>query len=115
MIDLKNLTIEKAHKHFKDGDFTVTDLVDAYLEVIKEKNTDLNAYLEIFTDDVLIQAKRAEEMWKNGTATLLTGIPIAIKDNILFEGHIASACSTILKNYTAAYDSTVVKKLKGAG
>ena len=115
MIDLKNLTIEKAHKHFKDGDFTVTDLVNAYLEVIKEKNTDLNAYLEIFTDDVLIQAKRAEEMWKNGTATLLTGIPIAIKDNILFEGHIASASSKILENHKAVYDSFAVQKLKKEG
>jgi len=114
MIDLKNLTIEKAHESFKNGEFTVAELVNAYLEVIKEKNGEINAYLEIY-DDVLEQAKRAEEMFKNGTATLMTGIPIAIKDNILFEGHIASASSKILKNYTATYDATVVKKLKNTG
>lgn len=114
MIDLRNLTIKKAHEHLKNGDFTVTDLVNAYLEVIKEKNDDINAYLEIY-NDVFDQVKIAEEMFKNGTATVMTGIPMAIKDNMLFEGHIASASSHILENYTATYDSFVVKQLKEQG
>jgi len=114
MIDLKNLTIEKANTSFKNGDFTVTDLVNAYLEVIKEKNTDINAYLEVY-NDVLAQAKIAEEMFKNGTATLMTGIPIALKDNMLVTGEIASAGSKILENYKATYDAGVVKQLKVQG
>ena len=51
-------------------------------------------------------------MFKNGTATILTGIPMAVKDNILVKGHIASASSKILSNYKATYDSFVIKKLK---
>jgi aspartyl-tRNA(Asn)/glutamyl-tRNA(Gln) amidotransferase subunit A len=46
---------------------------------------------------------------------VLCGIPLAIKDNILIEGHIASAASRILSNYEATYDATVVTKLKEAG
>lgn len=114
MIDLKTLTIEKAHESFNNGEFTVTDLVNAYLEVIKEKNTDINAYLEVY-DDVLAQAKVAEEMFKEGKATLMTGIPVALKDNMLVSGHIASAGSKILENYKATYDSGVVKQLKAEG
>ncbi len=114
MIDLKNLTIEKAHANLKEGVYTCRKLAEAYLEVIKEKNSELNAYLEVY-DDVLKQADVAQKKFKDSTATMLTGIPIAIKDNILFEGHIASAGSKILKNYTATYDSTVIKKLKNAG
>jgi len=113
-INLKELTINKAHESLKKGEYTVTDLVNAYLEVIKEKNSELNAYLEVY-DDVLAQAKVAEEMFKSGTATLMTGIPMAVKDNILIKGQIASACSTMLKNYTATYDSTIVEKLKKQG
>ncbi len=113
-IDIKNLTIPKAHDALMKGDFTVTDLVNEYLAVIKEKNGNLNAYLEVY-DDVLDQAALAEAMFKNGTATILTGIPIALKDNILFEGHIASASSKILGNHTAVYDSFVVEKLKAQG
>jgi aspartyl-tRNA(Asn)/glutamyl-tRNA(Gln) amidotransferase subunit A len=50
-----------------------------------------------------------------GEAPLLCGIPLAIKDNILIEGKIASAASKMLENYTAAYDATVIRKLKEAG
>jgi aspartyl-tRNA(Asn)/glutamyl-tRNA(Gln) amidotransferase subunit A len=114
MIDLKNLTIEKAHEHFKNGDFSIRELTDEYLKVIGEKNKRINAYLEVY-NDIDEQVKKAEEMFKNGTATVLTGIPIALKDIILFEGHIASASSKILENYTATYDSFVVEKLKKEG
>ena len=63
-IDLKTLTIKKAHECLTNGDFTVTNLVNAYLEVIQEKNKEINAYLEVYAD-VLKQAKKAEEMFKN--------------------------------------------------
>ncbi len=114
MIDLKNLTIEKAHESFKNKEFTCVELAQEYLNAIKEKNAELNAYLEVF-DDVLEQAHVADEKFKNGSATLMTGIPLAIKDNILFKGHIASAGSKILENHIAVYDATVIKKLKDTG
>ncbi len=114
MIDLKNLTIEKAHASLIKGDYTVTDLVDAYLAVIKEKNKEINAYLEVY-DDAMEQAKKAQVMFTNGTATLMTGIPIALKDNILLEGHIAGASSKILENYKATYDAGIITQLKSVG
>ncbi|MEI6280908.1 MAG: Asp-tRNA(Asn)/Glu-tRNA(Gln) amidotransferase subunit GatA [bacterium] len=114
MIDLKNLTIEKAHEDLKSGKYTCRDLAEAYMKVIKEKNPEINAYLEVF-DDVFPQADIAQKMFKDGTDTELTGIPFAIKDIILIKGHIASAASKILENYIAPYDSTVIKDLKKAG
>ncbi|MDP9249138.1 MAG: Asp-tRNA(Asn)/Glu-tRNA(Gln) amidotransferase subunit GatA [bacterium] len=114
MIDLKNLTIEKAHEGLKSGAFSCKELLDAYLAVIKEKNENLNAFLEIF-DDIVEQAEKAQNKFKEGTAEMLTGIPIAIKDNILFQGHIASAGSKILENHKASYDSFVIKELKKIG
>ena len=114
MIDLKNLTIEKAHEGFKNKEFTCRELVQEYLKVIKEKKAELNAYLEIY-DDILNQADEAQKKFETGIATILTGIPFAIKDNILFAGHKASAGSKILENYVAVYDSTVVKELKKQG
>ncbi len=70
--------------------------------------------MEIY-NDVLAQADIAQEKFKNNTATILTGIPFAIKDNILIEGHISSAGSKILENYTATYNATVIKELKKEG
>ena len=114
MIDLKNLTIKKANEALVKGEYTAVDLASAYLEQIKKLDTDIHAYLEIFSD-VLEQAKIADEKIKNGKTGLLTGIPIAIKDNILIKGRIASAGSKILGNYKATYDATVIKKLKEEG
>ncbi len=114
-IDLKSLNIEKVHNSFLTGEYTVKDLTEAYLGVIKEKNEVINAYLEVFYNDIDSQIEIADKMFKNGTATLMTGIPIAIKDNTLFEGHISSAGSKMLENYVATYDSFVVKKLKEEG
>jgi aspartyl-tRNA(Asn)/glutamyl-tRNA(Gln) amidotransferase subunit A len=54
-------------------------------------------------------------MIDNGSATLLTGIPYAVKDNILVQNHIASAGSKILSNYTASYNATVIEKLNATG
>lgn len=114
MIDLKSMTIERAHSGFKSGAFSALDLTKAYIENIKSKNGELNAFLEVFTD-AEDQAKRADEMIAKGDMKALAGIPIALKDNILFKDHIASGGSKILENYKAVYDSTVVSDLKAQG
>ena len=118
-IDLKNLTIQKTHESLKKGDFTSVELTQAYLDEIKVKNKDINAYLEVFAD-ALDQAKKADERIaeakKNGTDfPLLCGIPCGIKDNILIQGRIASSASKMLEHYQATYDATVIAKLKKEG
>jgi aspartyl-tRNA(Asn)/glutamyl-tRNA(Gln) amidotransferase subunit A len=113
-MDLKNLTIKKAHEALIRGDLTSTDLLKLYLNEIKNKDGDIHAYLEVYSD-VMEQAEKADEIIKSGKAGLLTGIPIAIKDNILIKGRIASSASKILENYTATYDATVIEKLKKEG
>ncbi|MBI3075060.1 MAG: Asp-tRNA(Asn)/Glu-tRNA(Gln) amidotransferase subunit GatA [Parcubacteria group bacterium] len=110
-MDLKNLTIEKAHEHLKKGDFSARELTESYLENIGRKNTDLNAYLEVF-NDAISQAERADEAIQKGNVGMLTGIPLAIKDNILINGRKASCASRILEGYRATYDAGVIEKLK---
>jgi aspartyl-tRNA(Asn)/glutamyl-tRNA(Gln) amidotransferase subunit A len=112
MIDLKNLTIKKAHEALVRGDFTVRELCEAYLSEIKKKNDDINGYLEVY-EDVLKQADEAQKLVKKGN--ILAGIPIALKDNMLLEGKRASSASKILEGYVAPYDATAIKKLKDAG
>lgn len=113
-LDLKNLTVVKAHEALKRGDFTCVELAQAYLDRIREKDSDIHGYLEVYSD-VLEQAQKAQERFTQGTATLLTGIPCAVKDNILIQGRVASSASKILENYTAPYDATVILKLKEEG
>lgn len=112
-MDIKNLTIKQAHELLTSKKMSVLELAEAVLKVAKD-SSDLNAYLEIF-DDVRAQAEVAQKMIDGGNGTMLTGIPFAMKDNILIKGRIASASSKMLENYVATYDAHVTKKLREAG
>jgi aspartyl-tRNA(Asn)/glutamyl-tRNA(Gln) amidotransferase subunit A len=114
MIDLNTLSIKALHELYINKKISVAEVVDLYIKNIEEKNKDINAYVEVFTDlDEYI--KIAQDKINNGTATFLTGVPIAIKDNMLFKDHIASAGSNMLKNYIASYSSPVVAELVQQG
>ncbi len=113
---LNELTIVEAAKGLRAKDFTVRELWDACAAAAKARNDELNAFLEIFAADEAAIAAAQKRIDEEGErAPMLCGVPIALKDNILIEGHIASAASKMLENYTAVYDSTVVRKLKEAG
>lgn len=111
MIDIHKLTIKEARKGLDNKDFTAKDLARAYLDQISKVNGEINAYLEVY-DDVLSQAEAVD---KKGFTSMLSGIPMAIKDNILIAGKTATSGSKILKGYVAPYDATVIEKLKKEG
>lgn len=116
---LAQLSITEAAKKLAAGEITSVELTRACLVEIQKRNTSLNAYLEVFAD-AEEQAKAADEVRavcvaKGQKMSPLLGIPLAIKDNILIEGRVASAASKMLENYTATYDATVIQKLKKAG
>ena len=114
-INLASLSITKAVALLKDGTLTSRALTEAAIAAIKERDGDIHAFLEVF-DDALSQADAADVRIKNNdNVTALTGIPIAIKDNIVMVGKKATAGSKILEGYTAPYDATVIQKLKNAG
>ncbi|MEK9175519.1 MAG: amidase, partial [Patescibacteria group bacterium] len=105
----------------KNHEISAREAVISYLDVIKNKNQKLNAYLETFSAkdgkyDVLLEAQKLDERVKEGeTPGVLWGVPFAVKDNILICGKHASAASHILKNYVASYDATAIMQLKKAG
>jgi len=114
MIDLEKLSIKKTNEALSKKEFSVVELVEEYRKNISEKNKDLNVYLEVF-ESALSFAKLAQEKFDKGEQDLLTGIPIALKDNILLKDHKATASSKILNGFVSPYDSTVSRKLKEKG
>ncbi|OJI09553.1 MAG: Asp-tRNA(Asn)/Glu-tRNA(Gln) amidotransferase GatCAB subunit A [Candidatus Vogelbacteria bacterium CG10_big_fil_rev_8_21_14_0_10_49_38] len=113
-IDLDQLTIVSAQQALRRGDWSALELTEAYLTRIADRDPELHAYLEVFAD-AKTQAQVADRRFKEGTAEPLTGIPLAIKDNILIKDRVASAASKMLENYRAVYDATVIDKLKKQG
>lgn len=89
---------------------TVVEIVKAYLAEIDARK-ELNAFLEVFTDDVLLQAAQVDEKRKTGNAGRLAGMVIGLKDNICYAGHKVSASSKILEGFESLYSATVVDRL----
>lgn len=111
MIEKKH-TIAEIHAKLISGEVTVRSLAEQY-KTKALASVDHNIFREVF--DIEAQILVAEKMFRDGTQTVLTGIPVAIKDNILYKDHIAGACSKILEGYVASYDSTVIAELKKQG
>lgn len=115
-IDITTLDIKQAHDLLVNKEITVHDLVHLYLDNAQKQNSEINAFLEFFTGSELDKKiADAQEKIDSGTAHILTGIPYAVKDNILVHGHIASASSKMLENYVATYNATVIEKLNTVG
>lgn len=113
-MNLSNLTIKDITNGLKNKQFSCEELVKYYISNM-EKFKDKNAILEIFYDSVE-EAKKVDKLIASGNALPeLIGVPVVIKDNILYKGKISSCGSKFLQNYTAQYNSTVVQKLLDAG
>ena len=114
MNQFSNLTIVKARELLDSKEISAVELTQYYLDQIKSKNKNLNAFLSV-SESALDQAQAADQEIKNSRGGSLAGIPLAIKDNILVKGEICTAGSKILEKYKASYDATVIARLKRAG
>lgn len=111
-MDLNNLTIKSASEFFKLREFSAVELTRAILENIKKSDSEIGAFLHVFENSAMTEAKEADKRIAAGRSDILTGIPLAIKDNILIADEKCTGASKILENYIAVYDASVIEKLK---
>ena len=114
MSALTDLTITEALDGLARKSFSALELADAHIAAI-EKARGLNAFVTETPDRARAMAKASDERRKKGTAGLLDGIPLAIKDLFCTEGVLTTAGSHILDGYKPQYESTVTAKLWQAG
>ena len=86
-----------------------------YLNRIEKIDAQVNSYVTVTAEQALAQADAADAAIKTGTATVLTGVPIAHKDIFCTQGIKTTAGSKMLDNFISPYDATVVAKGKAAG
>ncbi len=109
-------TIRSAHDALVAGTVTSVSLTRAYLDAIRSRNPALNAYVEVWEEEALARAAASDARRAAGSAThVLDGIPLAIKDNMLYQGKRVRAGSRILEHHVSASTSTAVQRLLDAG
>ena len=109
-------TIKNLQTDLLAGKTTCAQLVQESILAIESKKH-LNAFLEVFTQSALEQAKLVDAKIATSRVSAsvsigkLAGVVIGIKDNICYKGHKVSCSSKILEGFESLYSSTVVERL----
>ena len=108
-------TIHEYAELLKQRKLSSVELTKQYLARIEKADAQIGSYITVCPDEALAAAGKADERIARGEATLLTGIPVGIKDNICTEGIKTTCASKMLYNFVPPYDATVIKRLKNEG
>ncbi len=110
---LNEMTILGLRKLLDKREVTVREVVDDVYGRIDSVEDRVKAFITITREEAYKNTERAQEAIDSGRASLLTGIPIAIKDNMCTKGILTTCASQILHNFVPPYESTVTGKLRG--
>lgn len=91
------------------------EVAEAALERIKTTDPKLGSFLALDEAWTLAQAEKAQELIDSGNASPLTGVPVAVKDNICTKGVTTTCASRILEDFVPPYSATVVEKMAAQG
>jgi len=114
-MEYHELTIAAAGKLLADHQISSVDLTKALLDRIEKYDEKIGAYITLDKDMALKQAEKADQDIAGNNISLLTGIPIALKDLLCTKGLKTTCASQILDNFIPQYDASVVSKLKENG
>mgnify|MGYP001549826083 CR=1 FL=1 len=109
------LTIAAAADRLQRGALSALELTRSVLKRIEAVDARVGAYLTVDREGALAQARHADDMRAAGQATVLTGIPLSIKDVICTRGLRTTCASRLLDNFIPPYDAAVMERLHQAG
>ena len=108
-------SIKELSEGLRNKEYSSVDLTKLYLEEIKKKDDKINAYLTVTAEKAMEMAEKADKMIAEGKGTALTGIPMAVKDNICTKGVKTTCASKMLYNFVPPYEAHVTSKLFESG
>ncbi|MEZ4332994.1 MAG: Asp-tRNA(Asn)/Glu-tRNA(Gln) amidotransferase subunit GatA [Myxococcota bacterium] len=97
------------------GEIGASELVRASLARM-DARADLAAVVTRQDESALREAEAADRRLAMGERrSILDGIPVVLKHNIVEQGQLATCSSRILEGFVSPYDATVVERLRAAG
>ncbi len=112
-------TIDQLQQGYRNGDFTVTEVVQAYLdriEAVDDSGPTLNAVIQVNPDALTIAAELDRELKEGRVRGPIHGVPVLLKDNIdTHDGMETTAGSRALRGSHPPKDSFMAQKLREAG
>ncbi len=110
------LPIHQVSQLLVAGEISSVELTQASLDAIEAVNPELNAFISVTPEQALEQARLADQrLQRDENLTPLTGIPMAVKDNIDLIGSPTTCASKLRPGHIANADAEVVQRLKANG
>ncbi|MBX3096096.1 MAG: Asp-tRNA(Asn)/Glu-tRNA(Gln) amidotransferase subunit GatA [Fimbriimonadaceae bacterium] len=95
--------------------FSAIEVAQHFLQQIEVRDGELGCFLTVEPERTLAQAQMAQDMLDRGEGGPLTGVPIALKDNLITHGQRTTAASKILETYIPPFDGDVAEALVSGG
>ena len=116
MTDLTSFGVFELSSLLEKGEISSVALTNEFLNNIRQKNGELNAFITICEKEALIAAEESDNRRRNGERLgPLDGIPYSLKDNIVTKNIPTTCGSKMLFEWIPPYDSTVYSRLKTSG
>lgn len=105
-------SIDELHDLLVNKEVSALELTKATLEDIKEREETVGSFITVTQEEALAQAAAIDEKGID-VDNVMSGIPLAVKDNISTKNILTTAASKMLYNYKPIFDATSVEKLYG--
>ncbi len=101
---------------YRSGDLDPEVLLDALLDRIARLDPSLNTLVAIDAEGARTAARGSASRWRAGTPrSLIDGVPLTVKDNLLMAGLPATWGSRAYAGFRPAEDEAPVARLRAAG
>lgn len=114
-MDIKRAKIRDLRRALDEKQISAAELCGEYFRKIETDDPELLSYITVTKDKAMEMAAAAQKLIDEGKSSALTGIPLAIKDNICVEGVRTTCSSKMLENFVPPYNATVIEKLNAEG
>lgn len=111
-MSMEFMSAEEIKKGIEEKRFSAEEIAVKYIENIKAKDNEINAFLLLCEEKAIEHAKLIDKKNSEGKPLgKLAGVPVAIKDNICTDGIRTTCASRMLEDFIPPYNATVIEKL----
>src|SRR5687767_5925141 len=97
------------------GAVSAEELTRQYLDVIRQREPAVGAFLLVDEEGALAQARLVDERRRRAEPLgMLAGVPVALKDVLCTRGARTTCGSKVLRDFVPPYDAHVVERLRRA-
>ncbi|MCM8820419.1 MAG: Asp-tRNA(Asn)/Glu-tRNA(Gln) amidotransferase subunit GatA [Candidatus Omnitrophica bacterium] len=114
-MDILNLKIWELKTLIERKEISSVEITEKVISEIENRDKEIHSYLSL-NPRAVQEAEEIDKRIARGEDTgILSGVPVAIKDNICVKGLPTTCASKILENFFPPYNATVIDKIKKQG